>query len=176
MKFSDFVLKGAVIPNLKATDKQGVIAELVGALADPAKTHEANPAETPIGPEDLEPALDPADVDAVIDAVMAREEMGTTGVGRGNALPHAAHAAVKRLACAIGVSADGVDFDALDRQKVKLFFLFLCPDGAEANLQRLEALKYTARNLRDEGFVKFMQQCACVDDVAALLDDADAAA
>ncbi len=173
MKFSDFVLKGAIVSNLKATKKNEVIAELVGALANPAQNQAENSSEINLAAEDLEPALDPADVDAVVAAIVKREELGTTGVGRGYAVPHTIHPAVKRLACAIGVSEEGVDFDSLDRQKVKLLFLFVCPDEPAAKADRLEALKYTVTNLRDEGFARFLQQSQTVADVVASLDEQD---
>lgn len=171
MKFSDFVLKGSIVPQLSSTSKEGVILELVQALANPVAD-----ASGLLSEKDLKPALASEDVQDVVKAVLDREALGTTGIGHGYALPHAVHPSVERVVCAIGVSEKGVDFESLDRKDVSLFFLFLCPAGEDSNKQRLEALRYTIGNLRDEGFCRYLQQSRTLEDVIELLDEADSSA
>jgi PTS system fructose-specific IIA component/PTS system nitrogen regulatory IIA component len=72
-------------------------------------------------------------------AVLQREELGTTAIGRGVAVPHARHAAIPRVVATIGFSPTGIDFDALDRNPVHLLVLVLSPlDAAAQNLRALQ--------------------------------------
>ena len=65
--------------------------------------------------------------ESIIKAIMKREELGSTGIGRGVAVPHTKHPSVDRLIGTVGVSAEGVDFNSLDGEKVQLFFLLISP-------------------------------------------------
>ena len=58
---------------------------------------------------------------------MKREELGSTGIGRGVAVPHTKHPSVDRLIGTVGVSQEGIDFQSLDGEKVHLFFLLVSP-------------------------------------------------
>ena len=69
----------------------------------------------------------PSEYEGIIKAILKREELGSTGIGRGVAVPHTKHASVDRLTGTVGVSAEGVDFDSLDGEKVNLFFLLISP-------------------------------------------------
>src|SRR5687768_2506984 len=108
MKFSDFVCAGAIRAELNADDKEGAIRELVGALV------EAN-------------ALQGDEKENIVKAIMKREELGSTGIGRGVAVPHTKHSSVEKLVGTVGVSGVGVDFLSLDGEKVQLFFLLVSP-------------------------------------------------
>ena len=101
MKFTDFVSAEAIRAELTAEDKPGVIRELAEALKEAGKIA-AN------------------EVDSIVKAVMKREELGSTGIGRGVAVPHTKHPSVDRLVGTVGVSPGGVDFDSLDGEKVQL--------------------------------------------------------
>ena len=63
----------------------------------------------------------------IVDAILKREELGSTGIGRGVAVPHTKHASVHELVGAVAVSEEGVDFDSLDGEKVHLLFLLISP-------------------------------------------------
>jgi hypothetical protein len=89
MKFSDFVCGPAIRAELNADDKEGAIRELVGALV------EAN-------------ALQEGEKENIVKAIMKREELGSTGIGRGVAVPHTKHSSVEKLVGTVGVSATGV--------------------------------------------------------------------
>lgn len=152
MKFSDFVCSAAIRPELAAQDKEGVIRELAGALV----------ASGEVAEEDLE---------GIVGAIMKREELGSTGIGRGVAVPHTKHPSVEKLVGTVGVSADGVDFSSLDGENVQLFFLLVSPPDRPGD--HLRALENISRQLRDEMFCRFLKQAKNVEDIQTLLDEAD---
>jgi mannitol/fructose-specific phosphotransferase system IIA component (Ntr-type) len=152
MKFSDFVERGAVKSDLAADTKEGVIREMVKSLVDAGK-------------------VAAADYDSIIKAILKREELGSTGIGRGVAVPHTKHPSAAKLTGAVAVSADGVDFDSLDGEKVYLFFLLISPPDRPGD--HLRALENVSRQLRDDQFCKFLKQAKTPADILLLLDDAD---
>jgi PTS system fructose-specific IIA component/PTS system nitrogen regulatory IIA component len=152
MKFSSFILVDAIRADLKADDKRSVVEELVGAIVTAGG----------IKAEDLE---------SVVQAVMKREELGSTGIGRGVAVPHSKHASVNRLIGAVGISRDGVDFNSLDGEKVQIFFLLVSPPDRPGD--HLRALENISRQLRDDTFCRFLKQAKSMEDIKQLLDEAD---
>jgi len=152
MKFSDFVSTEAIRANLEAEEKEGVIRELTSALL----------AVGQIAEEEFE---------SIISAILKREELGSTGIGRGVAVPHTKHPSVDRLVGTVGVSEDGVDFNSLDGEKVHLFFLLISPPDRPGD--HLRALENISRQLRDETFCRFLKQAKTPDDVKQLLEEAD---
>lgn len=152
MKFSDFVKKDAIRANLQSTTKEAVIDELVQSLLD---TGEINSDQR----------------DDIIAAIMKREELGSTGIGRGVAVPHTKHPSVTSLVGTVGVSETGVDFDSLDGERVQLFFLLISPPERPGD--HLRALENISRQLRDESFCRFLKQSKTSDDIQQLLQEAD---
>jgi PTS system fructose-specific IIA component/PTS system nitrogen regulatory IIA component len=152
MKFADFVCVDAIKADLAAEDKEGVIRELAGALV----------AAGEIAEEDLE---------SIVGAILKREELGSTGIGRGVAVPHTKHPSVERLVGTVGVSGDGVEFASLDGEKVQLLFLLVSPPDRPGD--HLRALENISRQLRDEMFCKFLKQAKSAGDIRTLLDEAD---
>ena len=152
MKFADFVSRDAIKADLAADDKQSVIREMVQALLGASK----------IAPEEFE---------SIVKAIMKREELGSTGIGRGVAVPHTKHPSVERLVGTVAVSAEGVDFNSLDGEKVHLFFLLISPPDRPGD--HLRALENVSRQLRDETFCRFLKQAKNADDIVTLLDEAD---
>ncbi|NLS91292.1 MAG: PTS sugar transporter subunit IIA [Planctomycetaceae bacterium] len=152
MKFADFVLAESVQASLAAEDKDGVIREMVQSLLDAGGIEE----------EELE---------SIIKAIMKREELGSTGIGRGVAVPHTKHPSVDRLVGTVGVSHDGVDFQSLDGEKVHLFFLLISPPDRPGD--HLRALENISRQLRDDTFCRFLKQSKTADDIRQLLEEAD---
>ena len=104
MKFSVFVAPKAVKSDLAATTKEEVIAELVQSLVEAQE-------------------ILAKDKDDIIKAIMRREELGSTGIGRGVAVPHTKHPSVKKLVGTVGVSAQGLDFESLDERTVRKLFV-----------------------------------------------------
>jgi PTS system fructose-specific IIA component/PTS system nitrogen regulatory IIA component len=152
MKFRDFIEVKAISADLKATAKQGVIDELIAGLVTAGSIKE----ETKKG---------------IVDAVMKREELGSTGIGRGVAVPHTKHASVDRLIGTVGISQEGVEFNSLDGEKVMIFFLLVSPPDRPGD--HLRALEHISRQLRDDTFCRFLRQAKTVDDIKQLLEEAD---
>ncbi|MEE2936341.1 MAG: PTS sugar transporter subunit IIA [Rubripirellula sp.] len=152
MKFSDFITKDAIRAELKAETKEAVIQELVQALLDAGEI-EADQQED------------------IVASIMKREELGSTGIGRGVAVPHTKHPSVQKLVGTVGVSESGVDFDSLDGERVQLFFLLISPPERPGD--HLRALENISRQLRDETFCRFLKQSKTADDINQLLKEAD---
>jgi PTS system fructose-specific IIA component/PTS system nitrogen regulatory IIA component len=152
MKFSDFVERGAVKADLAADTKEAVIREMVQTLVNAEK-------------------VAAADYESIIKAILKREELGSTGIGRGVAVPHTKHPSAKKLMGAVAVSHEGVDFDSLDGEKVYLFFLLISPPDRPGD--HLRALENVSRQLRDDSFCKFLKQAKGANDILTLLDEAD---
>ena len=107
----------------------------------------------------------------VIKALMDREELGSTGIGAGVAVPHAKHDSVADLVGVFGRSRKGINFDALDGEPVHVLFLLLSSKSASG--AHLEALAYISRLVRDEKFVRFMREAKDVNALRDLLKEAD---
>lgn len=152
MKFADFITPEAIQSELKADDKEGVIREMVRALVEAGR-------------------IRAADYESIVRAVLNREELGSTGIGRGVAVPHTKHPSVDRLVGSVAISREGVDFDALDGEKVNLFFLLISPQDRPGD--HLRALENIARQLRDETFCRFLKQARSAEDIRQLLEEAD---
>lgn len=152
MKFSVFVAPSAVKADLASTTKDEVIAELVQSLVDAGEI------------------LD-KDRDDIIKAIMRREELGSTGIGRGVAVPHTKHPSVKKLVGTVGVSPSGLDFESLDGQKACLFFLLVSPPDRPGD--HLRALENISRQLRDDQFCKVLSHSKTAQDILQLLEEAD---
>jgi fructose-specific phosphotransferase system IIA component len=152
MKFADFVSREAVRADLAADDKESVIREIAQALLDAGK-------------------VSATEFEGIVKAILKREDLGSTGIGRGVAVPHTKHPSVDRLIGAVGVSSEGVDFDSLDGEKVNLFFLLISPPDRPGD--HLRALENVSRQLRNEQFCKFLKQAKTPEEILALLDEAD---
>ena len=107
----------------------------------------------------------------IIKAIMKREELGSTGIGRGVAVPHTKHASVEKLVGTVGISESGLDFDSLDGQDASLFFLLVSPPDRPGD--HLRALENISRQLRDDSFCRLLRQSKTAEDILQLLDEAD---
>src|SRR5271168_2444846 len=152
MKFSEFVISQAIVASLKATDGDAVLRELGESLADGG-------------------ALPKAAVDEVVSALIKREQNGSTGFGKGVAVPHAKHPKVKRMAGTIGRSPAGLDFAALDHQPVYSIVLLLSPENQPQH--HLQAMNIVFSNLQKDMFRRFLRQSDTVESIVELLDEAD---
>src|SRR5947199_8272171 len=152
MKLREFIITDAIIPELAATDRDGAIRELVTSLATAGGRPESA-------------------VDEVVTALIKREQNGSTGFGKGVAVPHAKHAKVKQMAGTIGRSEAGIDFAALDHQPVYSIVLLLSPENQPQ--QHLQAMNIVFSNLQKDMFRKFLRQSATREAIVELLDEAD---
>jgi fructose-specific phosphotransferase system IIA component len=152
MKFADFISREAIRADLAAEDKEGVIREMVQTLLDAGR-------------------LKPDEQESIVKAILKREELGSTGIGRGVAVPHTKHPSVDQLVGTVAVSHSGVDFNSLDGEKVQLLFLLISPPDRPGD--HLRALENISRQLRDETFCRFLKRSKTADDIRQLLDEAD---
>lgn len=153
MKLTEIVVPDAIVPELKSQERDEVIGELVDALLAAG-------------------AADKVDRAVLIERLLNRERKGSTGFGRGVAVPHVKHASVKRISAAVGLSRSGVEFTALDKQPVYSVFLLLSPeDRPEEHLQAMEVI---FKNLSKDTFRRFLRQATNADEVKTLLEEADA--
>jgi fructose-specific phosphotransferase system IIA component len=152
MKFADFVASAAIKANLEADTKEGVIRETVKALTDAGN-------------------LLAEESESIVKAILKREELGSTGIGRGVAVPHTKHPSVQKLVGTVAVSSAGVDFNSLDGEKVQLFFLLISPPDRPGD--HLRALENISRQLRNDTFCRFLKQARSADEIRQLLDEAD---
>jgi PTS system fructose-specific IIA component/PTS system nitrogen regulatory IIA component len=152
MDLTDFLIEKALVPELQAKDKEAVIKELVRSLT---KTN----------------AIKADDESSVVDALMKREELGSTGIGQGVAVPHARHPAIKELVGVFGHSTGGVDFNALDGEPVHAIFLLLSPVASSG--EHLQALALISRMLRNDNFCQLLRETTGNDDLSGLLRDSN---
>ncbi len=125
MQIKEFLDKKAIKAKLKSQTKEEVLKELVSLLE---KTNQIT------------------DRKEFLKVIQEREELGSTGIGYNIAIPHARSSAIKSLVGAFGISKEGIDFDALDKEPVHLFFLLGAPQNASGNY--LKALAIVSRFLR----------------------------
>jgi mannitol/fructose-specific phosphotransferase system IIA component (Ntr-type) len=152
MKLRDFIVTGAITPQLAATDRDGAVRELVTALAAAGSVPESA-------------------VDEIVAAVIKREQNGSTGFGKGVAVPHVKHSKVKQMAGAIGRSPGGIDFAALDHQPVYTIFLLLSPENQPQ--QHLQAMNIVFSNLQKDMFRRYLRQSETREGIVDLLEEAD---
>lgn len=152
MKFSDFICFKAIVSKLVSTDRDGVITELIEALAKAGK-------------------LGDTDYKKIAKAVIKRENEASTGMGKAVALPHVKVSSVKNTVAAVGISTAGIDFSSLDKQPVYLVILIVSPvDDPDKHLQVME---YVFRYLQNEKFRKFLRQSESAAQIKELLQEAD---
>lgn len=152
MKLKDFIVTQAIVPELVATDRNAVLKELVDSLAAAG-------------------ALPEAAVEEVVAALIKREQNGSTGFGKGVAVPHVKHAKIKKMAGTVGRSVGGIDFAALDHQPVYSIVLLLSPENQPQ--QHLQAMNIIFSNLQKDMFRRFLRQSASREAIVDLLDEAD---
>ena len=152
MKLSDFVVNEAILVDLQATGKEEAIREIVQSLARAGRLAEG-------------------DLESVARAILGREELGSTGIGQGVAVPHTRHPTVNRLIGTVALSRRGVDFAALDGEHVDILFLLISPPNQPGD--HLRALENISRHLKDERFVSFLRQAKTRETVIDVLEEAD---
>jgi PTS system fructose-specific IIA component/PTS system nitrogen regulatory IIA component len=153
MRMTDFVVREAIVPELHANNKEGVIREMVESLKNAA-------------------AFKNADTEEIVKAILKRELLGSTGIGRGVAIPHTKHPSVDRLVGTVALSKAGVGFDSLDGEPVHVFVLLISPQDRPGD--HLRALENVSRSLRDDAFVKALRQATSRDQIWDLLSEGGA--
>lgn len=152
MKLCDFVVPEAIIPDLKVNSKEAAIQEMVAGLKNSG-------------------TIKPEDEAGIVAAILKREELGSTGIGNGVAVPHTKHPSVDRLVATVALSKEGVDFASLDGESVYILFLLVSPPDRPGD--HLRGLENISRHLRNQNFCKFLRQSRSKEDILELLREAD---
>ena len=138
MQIMDFLSKKAILTEIKSTNKEDVIKEMVDLLIESSDVEKRNR-------------------NKLIDALMSREALGSTAIGQGIAIPHAKCDCVDKLVAAFGLSKKGVDFDSLDGELAYIFFLLVAPQDSAG--PHLKALARISRLLKDKYFRDTLRTC-----------------
>jgi nitrogen PTS system EIIA component len=152
MRLSDFVVREAIVSGLSANSKEAVIRTMVEGLRNAGQFRGA-------------------DLEDIVRAILKRELLGSTGIGRGVAIPHTKHASVDRLVGTVAVSPNGVAFESLDGEPVYIFVLLISPQDRPGD--HLRALENVSRCLRDDAFVRSLRGTSSREEISALLDRID---
>lgn len=152
MKLTDLIARKAIVANVKANDKRGAIKEIVTAM----KAAYSIPRFKP---------------DAIVDAMMEREQQSSTGIGGGVAVPHARVDLVRTAIGAFGRSEKGVEYAAVDGEPVHLMFLILSPAARPEEYQR--AVKRVMEAIRTPNFARFLRGARTAKDIEDTLKETE---
>ena len=150
MEIADLITPEGVVPNLRATSKKQALQELARRAAEITGLAER----------------------AILDVLIERERLGTTGVGNGIAIPHGKLASLARIYGLFARLEKPIDFDSIDEQPVDLIFLLLAPESAGAD--HLKALARISRLLRDKSVCEKLRGTESAEGLYALLTDSPA--
>ena len=151
MKIMDILVRDAVLLDVESASKPVVLAQLAGAVAA------------------AEPGLD---ADRLLQVLVERENLQSTGIGDGVAIPHGKLPGLGRLIAAFARSRQGVDFESIDGQPTHLFFLLVVPEHSGG--LHLKALARISRFFRDAGFRKALLEAESREDVLRAIEEEDA--
>jgi mannitol/fructose-specific phosphotransferase system IIA component (Ntr-type) len=147
MRLRDFLAPSAISLDLQAKTKEAVLDELLGLLG-----------------------VDERATGTLARLLRRREALGSTGVGKGIAIPHCRSLAVNRLRLAFGLHPQGVDYDAVDGRPVHIFFLIVAPPVEVAN-QYLQVLGRIAQFAQQADVAERLRSLSTPDQLLALLDE-----
>ena len=151
IRLSEFFEEDLFIPALASTDKTGVLRELVDVLVRSQRIREG---------------------DILFQMLEQREKLGSTGIGRGVAVPHGRSLAMTRLAVVFGRSEPGVEFDALDGKPVHLFFLTVAPPQDRSNLY-LPVLGKIVETVKSARQRRRLLSAKDFDEISEILEEAE---
>ncbi len=146
----NFLIPDAIVPAplFQATNRDDAIRELVGSLFQAG-------------------VLTEADQPDIVRAILRREQLGTTGIGRNIAIPHSRHAAVTKLTGALAVSGPGIGFESVDGEPVHVMILLISPPDRPG--EHLRCLESVVSTLRDESLVLAIRAAKTKDEILAIV-------
>ncbi len=152
MKLSDFMVSDAILADLQVNSKEDAVRAMIESLRKGGSIKEE-------------------DEDSIVAAILKREELGSTGIGNGVAVPHTKHPSVDRLIGTVALSKEGVDFASLDGEVVHILFLLVSPPDRPGD--HLRGLENISRHLRKQNFCSFLRQAGSKEEIVELLQEAD---
>jgi len=150
MKIMDILVRDAVILNLGVKSKRDVLAEMANALAK------------------VEPEIE---ADRLLEVLLEREALQSTGIGEGVAIPHGKMVGLDRLVATFARSPEGVDFESIDGQPTHHFFLLVVPEHSGG--QYLKALARISRFFRDAAFRQRLSEVETLEEVIGTIEEED---
>jgi PTS system nitrogen regulatory IIA component len=150
MQIIDMFKKEYIIEDLKAKSKRAVLAELSEIF-----THYHSGIQS----------------EAMVEVLLDREKLGSTGIGDGIAIPHGKLKGLDNLVIAFGRSREGIDFDAIDGKPVHIFFLLMAPESSTG--QHLKALAKISRMLKDQEFRSSLMSAKNTEELYQKIADKD---
>ncbi len=151
MKISEILNEDLLIPNLQSKNKKGVLEELAGVLVAQGKL---------------------PDLETVVEVLLDREKLGSTGIGDGIAIPHGKIKKLGGVVASFGRSLEGVDFESIDQKPTHLFFLLVAPENSAGI--HLKALARISRLLKDTHFRKRLMEAECKEEIFQIISEEDA--
>jgi PTS system nitrogen regulatory IIA component len=151
MKIMDFLSKDAIIIDLKSTDKKSAIIELAEILKNTKKVKKT---------------------DEIINVILEREKLGSTGIGQGVAIPHGKSDVLHEQIGVLGISHKGIEFNSLDGEPVHIIFLLVGP--VEVAGQHLKALSKISRLFKDKFLRQAIKDAAAVEEVVKIIQEENA--
>ncbi len=152
MKIVELLSTENISVDIKSENKEGVLSQLLDILIESKK-------------------VSSKEKDELLKVLLEREALGSTAIGNGIAIPHVKSPLVKDLVAALGISKDGVDFDALDGEKVYILFLLISP--ADAAGPHLKALARISRLLKDKSFRAVLKDVSSKEEALKLIEQED---
>ncbi len=150
MKILEILDRRFIVPNLSARGKEGVLRELVRVVAR---------VESQV------------DEERMVEILLERENLGSTGIGEGVAIPHGKSKTVKRLLASFGRSVPGTDFQSMDGKPTHLFFLLVAPEDSAGI--HLKALARISRLMKDASFRKRLMEAETGDEMYGIFAEGD---
>jgi nitrogen PTS system EIIA component len=165
MKLSSFIKRESILPSLQTTAadvnardpaavsivKERVIREMIASISAAG-------------------GFPNGDLEDITRAVLRREQLGTTGIGKNIAIPHSRHQSVEELVGTIALAPSGLPFESLDGELVYVFVLLVSPQERPGD--HLRALEAVVRTMRNDEYVKQLRGCTTQDEIWGLLERA----
>ncbi|MBT8367441.1 MAG: PTS sugar transporter subunit IIA [Deltaproteobacteria bacterium] len=149
MKITDVLDKEAILADLKAQNKKGILEELVAPVAEIANVNQ----------------------EALVKVLMERERLGSTGIGGGIGIPHGKMKNLESLVLGFGLSRRGVDFESLDGRPTHIFFLLITPENSTG--LHLKLLARISRILKNEPFKDRLLNASGRDEILDIIREED---
>ena len=148
MQMTHFLVQDAIVPSLTASTREDVIRELIQSLHATGQ-------------------FPNTDLEDIVKAVLRREQLGSTGIGRSIAIPHSRHSSVSQLIGAVGISKAGIPFESIDGEPVHVVVMLISPQDRPGD--HLRALENVVQTLRDDTLLNALRNATSREQIWNLL-------